>query len=227
MNDNKKLTGNIFEKSPQPITDSNKEILITENFNLEKSRIELISYTEDKSSIKRKFIIEENISNLNNDNFNYNGSDINNKNLKDTNENNQENTLIKNKKTEKIRYSVSNKFFMMFILCFNFCKTNKDNNNNISLRKRKKIIFENTLEEIRKKFDVVNYLRIFDDLKLIKSLIFEDYQIDIIELINKSKHNYNNILTLTDQNESLKKLKYSNNHIDDKLELALKSKNLI
>ncbi len=220
--DNCGSTINIFEENPKSITDSNRKSLIIENSSIQKSHIENKSYIEDK------FITRINMNNLNNDKFHDNGLNINNKFFKVAIDDNQKNIFNVNKNTEKIRYSLCNKFLMIPILCFDFCKSNK-NKNNISLRKRKKIIYEDTFEKISKKFDVVNYLRIFDDIKLIKSLIFADYQIDIIELINQSKDNYKYILTetLLDQNESLKKMKDSNNPYDDKLEIALKSKNLI
>ncbi len=128
----------------------------------------------------------------------------------------------------EIKYDLYEKFFLMFNLCFNFCKHN-DKDKKFSSRQRRKIVFENSYDQIKNNFDVINYLKISDDLKLIKFLIFTEYQIDLIELINRSKNKYANFETYNynENINSLKKLENSENPFDKKIKFALKNCDLI
>jgi len=213
------------EKTSQIIFNSNNKNMVCGNLNEEKSNMEEKFYIVEKLNMKEKINVIENNNVVN---INNNRLDNNNRYVSDPKINNTEIVLKKKNMTLEIKYDLYEKFFLMFNLCFNFCKHN-DKDKKFSSRQRKKIVFENSYDQIKNNFDVINYLKISDDLKLIKFLIFTEYQIDLIELINRSKNKYANFETYNynENINSLKKLENSENPFDKKIKFALKNCDLI
>jgi len=133
-----------------------------------------------------------------------------------------------NKNLNSIEYNFCEKIVIIFNLIFKFI-CNKKKGKQSFLKKQKQFIFENSFKYITEKFDAFKYLKIYDDIDIIKNLIFNDDQINIINIINKAQLKYktSDCMPNQAQKNSLINISKSNLDIDQKIKIILKNTHLI
>jgi hypothetical protein len=143
-------------------------------------------------------------------------------------ENVLEKISAKNGEDNQINYNLCEKIMLMFGLCFGFSDRNKWQKEKSSKRE-KRLVFEKCFEQITKNFDAFKYLKIFDDLKLIKNLIFTEEQVNVIDLFGnmKYKFNLNSEISNLELTNSLKKIGLSSNPVDKKIKQTMFNNQLL
>jgi len=113
-------------------------------------------------------------------------------------------------------------------MCSNSQRKN-ENRTKKTLHQQKKEIFERSYHQITEKFDAFKYLKIFDDVDIIKNILLTEDQVNLINIISKARHIYKvkEETPIDLQHKSLRNIAESYNEIDMRIKLILKNTHLL
>jgi hypothetical protein len=216
----------------------------TENIKKKKENLKTISLDEEnaknhkkdnliikeKEGIKGEIIEKELNGNLGQDNQKLNeGMEISEKIRKNSEDIlTRINTRVNNHFS--IKYNFFEKFWLMFSLCS--CSNSQRKNENRTkntLHQQKKEIYERSYHQITEKFDAFKYLKIFDDVELIKNILLTEDQVNLINIVSNARHKYKvkEETPINLQLKSLRNIAESYNEIDMRIKLILKNTHLL